>query len=73
MCILTMKSMTFALRAKSVLDSRGISVSVVNLDPHLTERGCAYGIRFACGEQTKVKEILSERGIPFGMLIGIKE
>ena len=50
MCILTMKSMTHALRARSVLENRGIEAAVVNLDPKLTARGCAFGIRFPCAE-----------------------
>ncbi len=70
MCILTMKSMTGALRAKSALDARGISCTVVNIDPHLTAHGCAYGIRFACANSEKAIEFLAAKGVPYGVLIG---
>lgn len=73
MCILTMKSMTHALRAKNVLASRGIVVDVVNLDPKLTEKGCGYGIRFPCGEAAAVQGILAAREVPFGVLMGNRE
>ncbi len=70
MCILTMKSMTNALRAQSVLASRGMDVSVVTLDPALTEKGCAYGIRFSCDDVETVRTHLTAKNVPFGILIG---
>lgn len=70
MCILTMKSMTNALRAKSALEARGIAVTVVSLDPKLTERGCAYGIRFSCEAAEAVERTLTAKNLPFGVLMG---
>ena len=73
MCILTMQSMTYALRAKSVLEVRGITVSIVNLDPTLTREGCAYGIRFPCVYGEQIRTALKAKNVPFGILIGGKE
>ena len=70
MCILTMKSMTHAFRAKSVLAARGISAEVVSLDPKLTEKGCAYGIRFSCSDSTAVERTLTAKALPFGVIMG---
>lgn len=70
MCILTMKTMTHALRAKNVLEGRGIFAQIVSLDPRLTERGCAYGIRFPCEQADRIKGTLEAKGVPFGILIG---
>ncbi len=67
-----MKSMTHALRAKSVLAAKGIAVYVVNLDPALTEKGCAYGIRFSCNEEERIRVYLTAKNVPFGILIGRK-
>lgn len=65
-----MKTMTHALRAKNVLEGRGISAQIVSLDPRLTERGCAYGIRFSCEESDRVVGTLEAKGMPYGVLIG---
>ena len=70
MCILTMKSITNAIRAKNVLEGRGISVTIVSIDPRLTERGCAYGIRFDCADAERVKGTLDAKGVPYGVLLG---
>ena len=70
MCILTMRSMTNALRAQSVLAARGLDISIVTLDPALTEKGCAYGIRFSCNEADSIRGQLSAKNVPFGVLIG---
>lgn len=70
MCILTMKSVTNALRARSVLEGKGVPAEVVNLDPKLTKKGCLYGIRFPCGNTSDVRRILTERDVPFGELMG---
>ena len=70
MCVLTMKSMTNALRAKGVLQSRGISSDVIHLDPSVTSRGCAYGITFACSETDGVRRMLDSKGIEYGEWIG---
>jgi hypothetical protein len=70
MCVLTMKSMTNALRAKGVLQSRGIIADVMHLDPSVTARGCAYGIAFACSETDGLRRILDDKGIEYGEWIG---
>ena len=70
MCIITMKSLTHAMKAKSALEARGIECSVVSLDPGLTSRGCAYGISYPCGEGDAAQRILDGKGIPYGERIG---
>lgn len=70
MCILTMKSVTQAIRAKNVLEGRGISVTIVNMDPRLTAHGCAYGIRFPCADTERVEGTLAAKKIPYGVRIG---
>ena len=46
MLIVTMNTMTQAMRGRSALEARGIPAEIVGLDPSLTGRGCAYGLRF---------------------------
>ena len=68
-----MQSMTHALKAKNVLEAHGVRVTIVNLDPNLTDKGCAYGIRFLCGLESMIKGILNTKKIPYGILMGAQD
>ena len=70
MCIVTMKTMTNALRAKGALIAKGIPADVIHLDPSVTARGCAYGVSFSCGDSDGVRNVLDSKGIAFGEWIG---
>lgn len=70
MCILTMKTMTQALRGRQSLTGQGIAAVVVNIDGKLTEKGCAYGLRINCTETERAIRCLSERNIPYGVVLG---
>ncbi len=72
MCILTMKTMTQALRAKQVLATLGIDTDVVNIDGKLTAKGCAYGLRMECKETERAIRGLTDRNIPYGVVLGNK-
>lgn len=70
MLIATMKTMTLAMRGKSALDARGIQSEIVSLDPSLTGRGCAYGLRFSARMREEVLGCLNEKKIPWGIVLG---
>lgn len=70
MCIVTMKSMTAAIRAKNVLNGKGIAVEILNLDPSITARGCAYGLSFSCGDKARIMHELDSKRISYGEWIG---
>ena len=70
MLIVTMNTMTQALRGRSVLVARGIHAEIVGLDPSLTKRGCAYGLRFASAGKDDVLRCLGEKNIPWGSILG---
>ena len=70
MCIVTMKSMTQAIRAKNALYAKGILSEIQNLDPSVTARGCAYGLSFSCMDRDVIKHLLEGKGIPYGEWIG---
>lgn len=42
--IIVLRSVTFAIRAKRLLESNGIRARVVKPEPTSAERGCAYGV-----------------------------
>ena len=70
MCILTMKNMTQAMKARAALESRGIRGEIVSLDPSLTRNGCAYGIRLPCAQTEDAMRQLEAKKIPWGTVIG---
>ena len=72
MCILTMKTVTQAMKACALLRTRDISCETVSLDPSLSSRGCAYGIGFPDSKKEEVLRLLASRNIPWGEQIGGK-
>ncbi len=70
MLIATMKTMTLAMRGKNALDARGIQTEIVSLDPSLTQRGCAYGLRFSAQMREEALRALTEKKIPWGTILG---
>ena len=42
--ILTLRSVTYAMRAKRLLEAHGIKTRVVKPEPSSSEHGCAYGV-----------------------------
>lgn len=70
MCIVTMKTVTAAHRARKILRIGGISAEVVSLDASLTKNGCAYGIRYPCHAAMEVERLLQINRISYGEMIG---
>ncbi len=62
--------MTHAQMAKNALASRGIFSNIVSVDPHLTKRGCSWGISFDSRDKQKAVNLLRQRGIEFGEALG---
>ena len=69
-CILTMKTSTGSERARRIASQMRIPAQVVSLDPGVTRYGCAYGLRFPCGETGRLRTALDRAQIPYGTLIG---
>ena len=45
--IIVLRSVTFAIRAKRILEASGIRARVIKPEPTSEEHGCAYGISVA--------------------------
>ena len=65
--ILTVKSMTFAQKAKKILARGGITASVRRLDNVQTASGCGYGIVIPYKQHYEAIEALREYGIPYSV------
>ena len=65
MCIASLKSMTVALKAKKALNEAYIDCEIIKLEPHMTKKGCAYGIKFDCINVYSVMNVLNEKRIKY--------
>lgn len=69
-CVIAMKSQTAAERARRAANYERIYTDIVSIDPSVTRRGCAVGIRLSCDDVGRVKSILEKKNIPYGDVIG---
>lgn len=71
MCIASLKSMTYAIKAKKALDDFFIESEIVKLEPHMTKKGCAYGIKFNCINKQQVEEAFKRWSVKYTEMIQI--
>ncbi|MBQ7365288.1 MAG: DUF3343 domain-containing protein [Clostridia bacterium] len=64
-CIISMPSMTFAQKARTVLAANAIEALVSKLPHELSEKGCAWGISLACKDTEEARRILTVSDVPF--------
>lgn len=69
-CVITMKSATYAEKAKKAARFGGIGVQIVSIDPAVTKRGCAYGISLSCSDVQDMIRLLERKKIPYGEVLG---
>ena len=69
-CIITMKSVTYAEKAKRAAHSAGLQGQIVSIDPSITKRGCAYGISLPCRDAADLIRLLDRKKIPYGEMLG---
>ena len=62
--VITMRSLTHAIKAKKLLSEYGIDSRVIKPDSRRTEKGCGYGIAVAEEVGGQVKDLLTEKGLP---------
>ena len=67
--ILTMRSQTFAIKAKQLLEKKGIYVRIVRPSPRLTPGGCSFGLQTDERWMAFMISYLKEEAIPFGEVI----
>lgn len=65
MCVASLKSMTVALKARKVLNEAYIDCEIIKLEPHMTKKGCAYGIKFNCINIYSIENVLNEKRVKY--------
>ena len=71
MCVASLKSMTYALKAKKALFEVGINCEIIKLEPHMTHNGCSYGIQFDCINLYSAKDALINKRINYTEIINL--
>lgn len=69
MCIASLKSMTHAIKAKNALSDYYIDAEIIKLDPQMTKKGCAYGVRFNCVNLSSAQEALKKWSVKYTDII----
>ncbi len=67
MTILTVGSVTYAIKARKLLRRDGIQSESVKLDDTKTKAGCTHGIKIATEDFYHAASVLKENGIPFSV------
>ena len=62
--LLTVESITYAMKARKLLNSQGISATVIKNDGAKNE-GCRYGVEISSGEMMEAAKIMRENGIKY--------
>lgn len=68
--ILTVGSVTYAIKARKLLLRSGIRSKLVKVNENKTARGCSHGIEIEEGNFYDVVAILRENGIPYSAYSG---
>lgn len=71
MCVASLKSMTIAIKAQKALNKEGIASEIVRLEPNMTKKGCAYGIKFSCLSLYSVQNALDSNRIRYSEIISL--
>ena len=71
MCTASFKSMTMALKAKKTLTESYIECEIIKLEPNMTKKGCAYGIKFNCMDLNFIESTLKNKRIKYTEIISI--
>lgn len=71
MCIASLKSMTYALKAKRILSEANIDAEIIKLEPQMTHHGCAYGIKFDCINLYSVTDALTQKRVNYTEIINL--
>ena len=71
MCVASLRSMTYAVKAKKALATFDIEAEIIRLEPQMTHNGCAYGIKFDCINLYSVQDALSKKHINYTEIINL--
>ena len=65
--IVTVGTVTYAMKARKLLNRNGIRSKLVKLDSSKTANGCTYGIEFPANDLYSAVCVLREAGISYNL------
>lgn len=63
--VITLESMTYGLKAKKVLSTKGIISKLIKISSDFKDSGCTYGLELEYKNLFIAKKILKDAEIPF--------
>ena len=70
LAIITVGTVTYALKCRKLLSKAGIQSKLVKLDSSKTSKGCTYGIELRSEDFYSAVVILRENGIDYSLYSG---
>lgn len=67
--LITVASMTYAIKAKRILDNNMISSSIVKLPQKYTDSGCAYALEVSAVDAGRASRMLDMSGAAYRKVI----
>lgn len=64
-CVVTMRSVTYAMKGQQLLRNYAIDARPVRLNAQTVAKGCAYGLEISCMQADAVASIFVKNGIPY--------
>lgn len=71
MCIVALKSNTYAQKVHKLLNNNNIDVKITRIEPQMTKKGCSYGVSFSCEKIFIVQALLNQNNIKYSEILGI--
>lgn len=71
MCVASVRSMTYAQKAKKALENHLIECEIIKLEPNMTKKGCAYGVKFQCINLYAAKNALDDSSVKYTEIISL--
>lgn len=67
--LITMRSVTGAMKGQKVLSANGIHAEIVRLPAQFSDAGCTYGLELAADRDSQAIHILRVSDVPYEKLI----
>ena len=69
MCVVSLKSMTYAHKARKVLTKYNISSEIIKLDSNMMQKGCSYGLKFDCYNLLATEKALKDNNVKYSQIL----
>ena len=71
MCVASVKSMTWAIKAKKALNNAYIECEIIKLEANMSKKGCGYGVKFDCINYHLVEKNLNENKVKYTQILNL--